>query len=346
MAHLGLAGSELLVGLFFEGDARYRGRMASDRARSIVLYPSEGARPITELSDRAEPLTLWAIDGTWSQAKKVWQANPSLRSLPAYRLDPQVPSRYVIRGEPEPHCLSTVEAIAAALDVLEGPPGRHASLLRPLDALVGRQLSCARSAARSPRHRNRPRTQGQLPAELTGRVERALLVHAEGNGWPSNLDPRPPTELVQLVAFRPATGERFGMLVRPSAGVSPTAERNLGLPTESLANAPGLAELAAQWRRFARPDDVWCCWGYHTVRLSGEAGLRELGPVVDLRVWCHRHLRARPGRPEAALEALKAEPSAPEQPGRGGGRLAALEALFCRLVDPAPLPVPGSAAGR
>ena len=50
------------------------------------------------------------------------------------------PSRYRLRKAPEEGALSTIEAIVAALDVLEAPQG-FVALLRPFDALIEGQIA-------------------------------------------------------------------------------------------------------------------------------------------------------------------------------------------------------------
>ena len=153
MVHLALAGSELLVGVDFEEDPRFRARMdAGDDA--VALFLTDGARPVAELAERRGPLTMWVVDGTWPQAEKIWRRNPSLRALPTYRVDLDHPSRYAIRrSDPAPSCLATVEAVAAALDAMDAAPGQHASLLDPLTALIARRQAHARSPKRTPRFR-------------------------------------------------------------------------------------------------------------------------------------------------------------------------------------------------
>lgn len=332
MAHLCLPGSSLWVGIDFAGDPRRLVLQEAERGRLAVVYPAPGARPASELARWAGPMTLLFLDGTWWQARKLWRSNPWLRELPAYRIEPEAPSRYLIRGEPAPHCLSTVEAVAAALDALEGEPGRHAAMLAPLDALVARQLQHADSKDRSPRRRGRtgPR-RAKPPDPLQDRLADAVLVHAEGNGWPARASPRPPAELVQLVALRPATGERFAALVRPAAGFSPTLRENLGLDPDDFPDLVGPGGLAGLWGRFARPSDVWCAWGHLPLQLAAEAGL-DAPELLDVRGWAHERLRSRPGTVEAAHEQLGGGAAEPVDPGRGGRRLALLAAVFGKLT--------------
>jgi DTW domain-containing protein YfiP len=153
MVHLALPGSELLVGVNFENHPRFRARMDAGED-AVALFLADGARPVAELAARSGPLTMWVVDGTWTQAKKIWRTNPSLSALPAYRVDLDHPSRYAIRrSDPAPSCLATVEAVAAALDAMDAAPGRHQSLLAPLVALIARRQAHARSPKRTPRYR-------------------------------------------------------------------------------------------------------------------------------------------------------------------------------------------------
>ncbi len=335
MAHLALPGSELIVGVELAGDPRVQRLWQSEAAHSVVLYPAEGARPISELAAREGPLTIWMIDGTWWQAGKIWRKNPWLHTLPAYRIEPTAPSRYVIRAEPEAHCLSSVEAVAAALDASEGAPGRHAALIDPLLALVEQQLDHKRAnRGVPPRRAPRPRPVHYVPPELRGREADALIVHGEGNAWPARFTNRPPTELAQWLATRPATGERFSVIVAQKTALTEHTHQHLRLTTHDFAGAVSHGELHARWQAFVRTSDVWCAWGHVPQTLLASTGLAP-PRIVDLRAWTHRTLRAHPGRIEIAHPLLANHARTPTDPGRGGERITLLEAIFERLIDPA-----------
>ena len=87
--------------------------------RAALLYPSEGARDLSELPEAERPDQLIVIDGTWSHANVIYRENPWLRELPALALRPKQASRYRIRVEPELHCVSTIESLVQALALLE-----------------------------------------------------------------------------------------------------------------------------------------------------------------------------------------------------------------------------------
>lgn len=104
----------------------------------VLLYPYEHARPITEYAHGA-PVTLVVPDGNWRQAFKVRSRVPEIGALPCVSLPPGPPSMYRLRTESQPEGLATVEAIARAFEVLEGPHVREA-LERVLRVMVERTL--------------------------------------------------------------------------------------------------------------------------------------------------------------------------------------------------------------
>jgi DTW domain-containing protein YfiP len=68
-----------------------------------------------------------------------------LAALPAVGLPPQAPSRYRIRREPEPWCIATIEAIVAALRIIEPQTPGCEALLRCFATMVDRQAAYTES---------------------------------------------------------------------------------------------------------------------------------------------------------------------------------------------------------
>jgi tRNA-uridine aminocarboxypropyltransferase len=106
-------------------------------ARPLLLFPGEDATPL--VARPAEPVTLIVPDGVWRQAAKARQRVPGLRDAPCVMLPPGEPSRYRLRHEPRPGGLATFEAIARALEILEGG-GVRAALDPIFRAMVERTL--------------------------------------------------------------------------------------------------------------------------------------------------------------------------------------------------------------
>lgn len=137
LAHLSLPNSEMHVTFGPEGRPMLSARLAEPG--TMVLFPGPGSVDVATLT--TPPRTLVVVDGTWSNARKMVQRSPLLSSLPRLGFNPKHPSTYRIRKEPAAHCLSTIEAVAYVLDVLEGTPGQFAPILGAFDRLVETQIA-------------------------------------------------------------------------------------------------------------------------------------------------------------------------------------------------------------
>jgi len=90
-------------------------------------------------------LLIFVIDGTWTAAKKMMKLSQNLQTLPRIALEPRQPSRFAIKHQPNPLCLSTIEAIAGILAELEdlgweNLGGKHLNLRDILEKMVQTQL--------------------------------------------------------------------------------------------------------------------------------------------------------------------------------------------------------------
>lgn len=81
-----------------------------------VLYPG----PATVSLSVERPAALVVLDATWKQARKMLHHHPGLVQLPRWGL-PEATSRPRLRASADPAARSTLEAIADALTLLEGP---------------------------------------------------------------------------------------------------------------------------------------------------------------------------------------------------------------------------------
>ena len=97
---------------------------------ATLLYPTQGAH-----SHR--PTQLVVLDGTWSQARRMYQRNPALHSLPKLSLAaPAAPLPRMRLGR-TPEQMSTAESVIAALRAL-GEPSAADHLERTLREVVRR----------------------------------------------------------------------------------------------------------------------------------------------------------------------------------------------------------------
>jgi DTW domain-containing protein YfiP len=107
LAHLALANSELVD---------YAGERDTELpllAATWLVYPVQGP------PRAAPPRQLVVLDATWSQARRMYRKLAALRGLPTLQLaDEAMPAR--LRESPAPGFVSTIEAIAGALAIVEG----------------------------------------------------------------------------------------------------------------------------------------------------------------------------------------------------------------------------------
>jgi DTW domain-containing protein YfiP len=90
-----------------------------------LLFPGAAAPP------PGRPRRLVVLDGSWPQARRMAQRIPSLRALPRLSLPAPASPPARMRRAADAARLATLEAIARALDLLEG-----GEVARPLDALL------------------------------------------------------------------------------------------------------------------------------------------------------------------------------------------------------------------
>lgn len=134
-----------------------------DAALPVLLFPDPDAQPLTQWKDSPQPVTLIVPDGTWAQAIKARRRLPGLQGVPCATLPAAEPSRYRLRLEPREGRVSTLEAIARALEVLEPDGAALREAIEHLGAIMVERMLWA---------------SGRLPAsEVTGGIPAAALLH-------------------------------------------------------------------------------------------------------------------------------------------------------------------------
>lgn len=106
-------------------------------AGSWLLFPD--GPPLTG-PPALPPTTVLVLDGTWDQARHMRQRWPALRGLPILHPPFEPAASRRLRAAPAPGMVSTIEAIARAVRLLEGD-----APARQLEALF--ELACERAAA-------------------------------------------------------------------------------------------------------------------------------------------------------------------------------------------------------
>jgi len=131
----------LLARIVHGVDVRVRGERGGPvrsplSGRRLVLYPEERARTLTA-ADASPDLVLVVPDGTFGQARRMINRDPDIAGAEIVQLPAGPPSRYGLRRSPVEGKLSTFEAVARAIGILEGPEP-EATLLAAFDRFVER----------------------------------------------------------------------------------------------------------------------------------------------------------------------------------------------------------------
>jgi DTW domain-containing protein YfiP len=154
LLHMCLPGSALQVGEQFEADA-LQAWLAQGQRRAVLLYPdTPGDRSLGIAAPAAfgpawpaQSLLLVVLDATWRKSRKMLYLNPALQALPRLPLRDTPPSHYLIRKAHAPDQLSTLEATAYALAMLEQAPRAFDPLIAAFDGFVAQQQAQAARGA-------------------------------------------------------------------------------------------------------------------------------------------------------------------------------------------------------
>jgi DTW domain-containing protein len=107
---------------------------------TALLYCSGSARPLDFV-----PRRLIVLDGSFRQARRMYKRQAALRELPELALPAPSVTPTRLRRPTHPDGMSTIEAIASALSLIEGAEcaaplwALHAELVRRADRMRGRK---------------------------------------------------------------------------------------------------------------------------------------------------------------------------------------------------------------
>ena len=112
-----LEGSEIRV----RGEIDPGARPPLPEGRRLILFPTPSARVLSrgDAPREGEPLVLLVPDGNWNQARHAFNRDPDARGAEPVTLPEGAPSRYGLRRAPREGTLSTLEAVARAMSLLE-----------------------------------------------------------------------------------------------------------------------------------------------------------------------------------------------------------------------------------
>lgn len=113
---------------------------------TALLYCSGGPRPLQGCPER-----LVVLDGSFRQARRMYKRLAELRDLPEFTLPAPLVTPTRLRQPTLQGGMSTIEAVAGALALLEGPDtanplwSLHAELVRRADLMRGRKREIVRA---------------------------------------------------------------------------------------------------------------------------------------------------------------------------------------------------------
>ena len=124
LTHLCLRDSAIHMGVGFDAHETVQALIRDPQNYPVMLYPTTGARDLSKGELHAADfagrrLVVFLLDATWRLARTMWRSSPSLHRLPRIMFSNAAPSRYIIKQQPEPGCLSTLEATHELLLALE-----------------------------------------------------------------------------------------------------------------------------------------------------------------------------------------------------------------------------------
>lgn len=111
--------------------------LLTEKYETLFLFPSESAVDLSSdlISKCSKPIQLLIPDGNWRQASKVYNRHPELKSVPKVKLSSFNSTQMHLRAEHFAEGLSTLEAVAQALAIIEG-----AEAVQPLHKLYQAKL--------------------------------------------------------------------------------------------------------------------------------------------------------------------------------------------------------------
>ena len=149
MTRLQLENSEILVGVDFTDNDRVNEILNQENAASFLLYPGKGSfnlsvRKGAEINSfMGENPHIFILDGTWPCARKMLKLSTNLQDLKRVSFDNEIKSKFLIKQQPEPLCLSTIESVYTVLNLLNKGGTENCEtkdFLMPFEKMIAYQL--------------------------------------------------------------------------------------------------------------------------------------------------------------------------------------------------------------
>jgi DTW domain-containing protein len=308
-----------------------------------LLYPSADARDLATLAVEDRPRDLVVIDGTWAHANQIHRDNEWVSALPCYRLTPQEESRYRIRAEPRPDCLSTVESVVGALRCLQPDLSGTETLLTAFDAMIDAQIEASARPSRHSKKRARLEAARAVPDALRAPGARILVVYTE-RAPPVREPDAAPRGVIRISAVTLDGARQFDRMVQAERAPDAYLRDRMGLEADAMDSARPAAEVVLDFQEFCdarrggpgsdpgeRELTVLATWEPRIHRWL-QACLPEVPAVLLKGAWGNMS-RVRVGGLEDIVQALGVAVPEGRVTGRAGRRLMLACAMTHHLRD-------------
>lgn len=158
LASLSLIDSEIIIGIDFTLNARLNALISGQGEFAqyfpVVLYPSKDAyftdTPSFRESIGSKKLLVIVVDATWFFAHKMVLLSTNLHALPKLSFKNEYRSQFIIKLQPDPACLSTIESSFYLIEELKKAGIAHreadqSGLMNIFHQMVEYQLLCTQS---------------------------------------------------------------------------------------------------------------------------------------------------------------------------------------------------------
>jgi DTW domain-containing protein YfiP len=125
MTALQLENSEVIVGVDFTNNRRVNEILNKENSASFLLYPGNDNFNLSiEKSSEMNAFMgnnphIFILDGTWPCARKMLKLSKNLQKLKRVSFDNNIQSKFIIKQQPAPLCLSTIESVYTVLNLLK-----------------------------------------------------------------------------------------------------------------------------------------------------------------------------------------------------------------------------------
>jgi DTW domain-containing protein YfiP len=154
-SHLLLENSRLVVGVDFDENITLRDLLADSSYVTYLLYPGSNSVKIDSESFSINPsrkAQFIILDGTWPCAKKMMTRSRVLHHLPRISFSQSYQSEFLIKHQPKPGCLSTVESLYYLIaglkrQGLEDIGEEHEILMKVFHHTINQQIEIAQDSS-------------------------------------------------------------------------------------------------------------------------------------------------------------------------------------------------------